>query len=152
MNSFTLLPLADLAPQLVPLGGLLLSIIAIIVPFAFVATIVAIAMFNSRKKTQLHHETIRLALEKGQPLPAELLNMPSNAEKKPKPNDRREGLILIATGAAFYFLLSAVGSATGKPLLQSARWAGLLPGLIGVAMLINWFFDRREKSNDKTQA
>lgn len=149
MNTLPLFPLASIT-ELVPLGGMLISVVAIIAPFAFVATIVAISLFNSRKKAQLHHETIRLALEKGQPLPAELLNVPTNGKEKRKPNDRKSGLILIAVGAGIYFFLSAVGNATGKPLIESARWAGLIPGLIGVAMLINCFLERGGETSDKS--
>jgi uncharacterized protein DUF6249 len=149
MNTLPLFSLASIT-ELVPLGGLLVSVVAIITPFAFLTTIVVIKLINSRKRAELQHETIRLALEKGQPLPAELLNGPVTTEKKPKPNDRKDGLILIAVGTGIYFFLSAVGNSTDKPLIESARWAGLIPGLIGVAMIISWYLDRGRDSNDKS--
>lgn len=132
------------------LPHMLIAITAIIVPFAFVAAIVGMVLFDNRKKAQLHHETIRLAIEKGQPVPAELLKVPVNVEEKRKPSDRKGGLILIAVGAGLYFFLLAVGNATDKPIIESARWASLIPGLIGVAMLVNHFLERGEKDNGKS--
>ncbi len=132
---------------LIPFAGMLIGIIAIITPFAFVVAIVAMNHYNARKKAELHHETIRLALEKGQPLPPELLNPPAAAEPKRKSDDRKSGLILIAVGMGLYFFFSA-GMAELR-ISQGMRWVALIPGLIGVALLINSAFERGGAKNDQ---
>jgi hypothetical protein len=146
MNALSLPPLAALG-ELLPFAGMLIGIIAIVTPFAFVIAIVAINHVNARRKAELRHETIRLALEKGQPLPPELLNMPATVEQKPKSNDRKAGLILIAVGVGLYFFFSAGGWESRIP--GNLRWVALIPGLIGVALLINWFFERGGANSDK---
>jgi len=146
MNALLLLPLAALS-ELIPFGGMLVGIVAIFTPFAFVVAIVAMRFSNARRKAELQHQTIRLALEKGQPLPPELLNMPAAVEQKPKCNDRKAGLILIAVGVGLYFFFSAGGWESRIP--GNLRWVALIPGLIGVALLLNWFFERGGAKNDK---
>jgi hypothetical protein len=128
---------------------LVIPIVAIIVPFLFVGFIVGMKFYNDLRTRQLHHETIRLALEKGQPLPPELLNLRDSAVSKPKSNDRRAGLILIAVGAGLYLFfwgMSDFGGIGGA----GVRWVALIPGLIGVALLVNWALDQRGKKDDKT--
>jgi len=106
---------------------------------------------RSRKRTKdkLRHETIQRALEKGQPLPPELL------EGKPLPSeffalfarkardDRRGGLIAIAVGVGLFVFFGAM-RAEGVP--EGLQWLGLIPGLVGVALLINWALERGEKN------
>jgi hypothetical protein len=134
--------------QLIPFAGMLIGIIAIITPFVFVIAIVAINHLNARKKAELHHETIRLALEKGQPLPPELLSPPAAAEPKAKVSDRKSGLILIAVGIGLYFFFLGIGGALNLP--PGVQWVALIPGLIGVALLINWVLERGGARNDKS--
>lgn len=127
---------------------MLIGVIAIITPFVFVIAIVAINHLNARKKAELRHETIRLALEKGQPLPPELLNPPVAAEPKSKVSDRKSGLILIAVGVGLYAFFAGIGGDLRVPM--GVRWVGLIPGLIGVALLINWYFEKDGPKNGKS--
>ena len=131
--------------ELIPFAGMLIGAIAIVTPFIFVIAIVAINQLNARKKAELHHETIRLALEKGQPLPPELLNPPVAAEPKTKVSDRKSGLILIAVGIGLYAFFAGIGGDLRIP--AGVRWVGLIPGLIGVALLINWYFEKDRGMN-----
>jgi ABC-type multidrug transport system permease subunit len=122
----------------------LIPIIAIVIPFAFVAVIIGMKYFNERKIRELQHATIRLALEKGQPLPAELLAAPVEAPKGHRAtNDRKAGLILIAVGVGLFFFLQSIG--TG-PRVHLAM-VGFIPILIGIALLINARLERREKKD-----
>ena len=147
MNALSLFPLAALV-ELIPFAGMLVGAIAIVTPFAFVIAIMAINHLNARRKAELHHETIRLALEKGQPLPPELLDPPVAAEPKIKVSDRKSGLILIAVGIGLYFFFLGIAEPMNIPV--GVRWVGLIPGLIGVALLINWAFERDGAKNDKS--
>ena len=113
---------------LIPLGGM-----------AFVIGIVLIATLEKAQKEKLRHETIRQALEKGQPLPPELLE---GKQVQTARDDRRGGLIAIAVGVALFVFLGAL-QAAGVP--DGIKWVGLIPGLIGVAMLLNWALERGEK-------
>jgi hypothetical protein len=117
---------------------------------AFVLGIIIVGVLEKAHKEKLRHETIRRALEKGQPLPTELI------EGKPLPpeffalfarkvrDDRRGGLIAIAVGIGVFVFFRAMES-DGVP--DGIKWLGLIPGLVGGALLINWLFERREKSS-----
>jgi hypothetical protein len=130
--------------------ALIVPVVAIVIPFVFVGFIVGMKFFNDLKARELHHETIRRALEKGQTLPPELLNMRDSAAIKPKSNDRRAGLILIAVGAGLFFFFGGVTDFGGIHGGTGMRWVGLIPGLIGVALLINWALERNDKKDGET--
>ncbi len=77
----------------------------------------------AKKEQELWHETARIAIEKGQPVPPG----PSEIKSGGKRNDIRVGLILIAVGLGVYlFLYAVVGSRLAN--------VGTIPGLIGVAL------------------
>ena len=125
MNTFSI-PLLAALVELIPFAGMLIGFVAIVTPFAFIVAIVAVNSANARKKAELHHATIRLALEKGQPLPPELLNPPAACEPKRKFNDRKAGLILIAVGIGLYFFFASVGGPVGAKVAWNLRWASLM--------------------------
>ncbi len=94
------------------IGGL---IIGLILPVA--------AIYFHNRRQQLWHETARLALEKGQPLPS----LPDAVSNQKLPgNDIRSGLILIAVGAGLilFFYNSWL------------RYLGAIPGCIGLALFL----------------
>ncbi len=114
---------------LVPLGGM-----------AFVTAIVFIDMLGKAQKEKLRHETVRQALEKGQPLPPGLLE--SEPVQRAR-DDRRAGLIAIAVGVALFVIFSALRTA-GVP--DGIKWIGLIPGLVGMALLVNWALEGGKKN------
>jgi hypothetical protein len=114
---------------LIPLGGM-----------AFALGIILIATLEKAQKERLRHETIRHALEKGQPLPPELFE---GKQVQKARDDRRGGLMAIAVGIALFVFLGSLHS-EGVP--DGVKWVGLIPGLVGVAMLINWALERGEKN------
>jgi len=69
---------------------------------------------------------------------------------KPKRNDRKSGLILIAVAVGLYTFLATMGGLVGEEVASSVRWVALIPGLIGVALLINWAFERNDKSEGQS--
>jgi len=128
--------LADLSNlpwvAIVAVGGSMLLTIVVIVGGLIIA-------YHRQKQW---HETARLALEKGQPLPA-------SQEAAPPPRktssgiggDIRAGLILIAVGAGLYiFLGTLVGQALG--------YVGAIPGFIGIALLLYGLLSALLKRND----
>jgi hypothetical protein len=110
--------------------------IAIIVPVAgliFAGALVITTMYFQNRRREMWHQTARLALEKGQPLPA----FPDD-EGTPRPrstdgsaaNDLRAGLICIGCGFGLYFFLGALVD-------RSLGYVGAIPGFVGVALLIS---------------
>ena len=118
-------------PFLIPIAGM-----------AFALGVIIVGVLEKAQKERLRHETIQRALEKGQQLPPELL------EGKPlrrARDDRRGGLIAIAVGIGLFVFFGAM-RADGIP--DGLKWLGLIPGLVGVALLINWALERGEKNGE----
>jgi Domain of unknown function (DUF6249) len=111
-------------------GGILLTIVVIVGGLLF-----------ANRRQQLWHETARLALEKGQPLPAALDESAEEREPYKAGNDIRAGLILIATGVGLFLFLGALVS-------RGLAYVGTIPGLIGVALLLYGVLTGAAKRND----
>ncbi|HEX4944716.1 MAG TPA: DUF6249 domain-containing protein [Usitatibacteraceae bacterium] len=91
--------------------------------------VIAIVLFYKHQRNRMRQETILKLAEKGLPVPPELFRLPEHA---PSP---KGGLVLLALGIA----LSAFFWERGQP------WSiGLIPGLMGVALLIAWKIDSRK--------
>jgi len=114
-----------LIPLLVPLGF-----------FAMVATVVGLVFSARERQRRLTHETIRLMIEKGQPVPPELFLDPKIA--KPR-NDLRRGVLLISAGIgiAIFFLTH-----------HDRAWSlGVIPLVVGVGYIIIWKIQGGQKNN-----
>jgi hypothetical protein len=107
-----------------------------------IGPIVIFIVFNSiHRRHQLWHETARVALEKGQPLPPMPADVAPPPSLPPKPaNDIRSGLVLIAVGAGLYLFLGSLVS-------QSMGYVGAIPGFIGIALLLFGLFNRNSISD-----
>jgi hypothetical protein len=112
-----------------------------------VAMVGLVAYFRARKQKQLH-ETLRVMIEKGVPIPPELLRPPVTPGEVPeaqKPEDPRaalrQGLFLIAVG---------LGVGLWLWIKSSNSWGlGFIPLLIGVSFLAEWRIERTDSSNSK---
>ena len=109
-----------------------------------VAIVGLVAYFRARKQKQLH-ETLRAMIEKGVPIPPELLRSPApsgDASKSGGDDPRtalRQGLFLVALGAGICIWLL---------IKSSDSWGlGFIPLLIGLSFLAEW---RLEKQNPST--
>jgi len=108
-----------------------------------VAIVGLVAYFRARKQKQLH-ETLRAMIEKGVPIPPELLRSPtpavdtSEAERDDPRTALRQGLFLVALGAGICLWL----------LIESSNsWGlGFIPFLIGLAFLAEWRLEKRNSS------
>ena len=103
--------------------------------------IVALVLTFRHRRQKLAHETMRLMIEKGLPVPPELINPPPPA-KRPT-SDLRRGLIWLALGLGLSILFL-------KVFEDSGLWAlGLIPAFIGAAHLLCWGIgvarERRER-------
>jgi hypothetical protein len=95
------------------------------------------------------HETLRIAYEKGQPVPPELIStLQSNiAPRRPSTpeTDLRRGVVMVAIGLGLcglgyglWFGLMSVNEIAAYISGGVVAGAGAIPGLIGVAYLLLW--------------
>lgn len=115
-------------------------------PFIMAIAIVFIVQyFKSRDRKELQ-ETLRVAIEKGQPLTREDLAM-LHVSPKRKGQDIRNGMVLIAIGLGMAILGYIIGIDAGH-WRHPALGAAAIPFLIGVALLIFGIIDAKSKSQD----
>jgi len=89
---------------------------------------------NARKRREA--EIIKLAIEKGQPLPS----FPVSSSRY---GTLKAGMIWIAVGLGI--VLMVLIESEGRPEGVSL---GLIPILVGIALCISWFLERKEKSQE----
>jgi hypothetical protein len=118
--------------------GPFIPIVSILAVFGMPVAIVGIILFVRHRRNRMLHETIRAMVEKGVPIPPELIaGGGATLGSTPHParrgnNDLRSGLILIAVGAGV--------------MMIAGKW-GSIPLLIGVAMIVAWLIGNKMKSN-----
>ena len=110
--------------------------------------------FNTREREAMQ-ATLRTAIEKGQPLPAEMIAAlqqegPGEILGSPQ-SDLRRAVVLIATGLGlqglalglFLGLNAITGEQVGWIVGGSVGGAGAIPALIGLAYLLLYFVNRQ---------
>lgn len=107
-------------------------------PVAVVATI----MYFSFSKNRAMHRTVRMMVEKGQPVPESLLNPPPVVRQR---SDLRRGIVLLMIGSGLVIFLGAVNDWDG------GAWSiGIIPFMIGLGYLLVWKLDvHRGESSPK---
>jgi hypothetical protein len=102
--------------------------------------IVATIMYFSMSKTRALHRTVRMMVEKGQEVPAALLNPPPAQRQR---SDMRRGVVLVMVGLGVMVFLGAVNDWEG------GAWAlGIIPFLIGLGYLAVWKLEQNKTSTD----
>jgi len=137
----------DIGEHLVPIMGILM-IIAIVVGPGWIRN-----YYASRERDRMH-ETLRSAIDKGQPMPPELIAAMQFRESDTalppttsSERDLRRAVVLIAVGlglaglgGGFHYALDGdAGRIVGGIIAGS----GAIPGMIGVAYLVLWVFNRQ---------
>jgi Domain of unknown function (DUF6249) len=98
--------------------------------------IVAVIMYFGFSKNRMMHRTIRMMVEKGQPVPPALLAPPSPAVRQR--SDMRRGVVLVMIGLGLMLFLGAVNEWEG------GAWAiGVIPFLVGLGYLLVWKLEGR---------
>ena len=132
----------DIPKDVVPLVA-----IALLTVFGFPVAIVAVIMFSNWAKTRSLHRTVRMMVEKGQPIPPALLSTPAavSAATGLRPwYDLRRGIVLMAVGVG---IIMFFGISAGW---DEGVWAlGLIPGLIGAGYILAWRLAYREEKELK---
>ena len=92
--------------------------------------IVAVILYFSFSKTRALHRTVRMMVEKGQPVHEALLNPPPAQRQR---SDMRRGVVLTMVGLGLMLFFAAVNDWEG------GAWSiGLIPFLIGAGYLLVW--------------
>ena len=113
--------------------GEVIPIVAVVMLSVFGAPvlIVAVIMYFGFSKNRMMHRTIRMMVEKGQPVPAALLAPPAPAQRQR--SDMRRGVVLVMVGLGLMVFLGAVNEWEG------GAWSlGIIPFLIGAGYLLVW--------------
>jgi len=112
--------------------AVLIPLLGMLVTFGLPLLLVAVILYYKHRKNALTHETIAKLAEKGLPVPPELI-LPPPARGEP---NLQAGLVLLGLGLGLGIFFLEVG----------APWSiGLIPGLMGVAILIGWKIERDKR-------
>jgi len=110
----------------------------IIIPLSFfvmIIVIVGLALWTRFRRNRMMHETVRLLVEKGQPLPPDIFR--ENRALTPPASQLRRGIIWTAIGIGLtaFFLAGSHGN-----------WGlGLIPLCIGLGYLLAWKLESNSK-------
>ena len=115
----------------------LVALTAVVLAFGTPIILVAAILLYRMRRARLTHETIARMVEKGQPVPVELIAPPHRPG-----SDLRTGLILLFLGIGLtVFLLVADQSHKGWGI-------GMIPLFIGLGFLAAWKLEQRNKQGN----
>ncbi|MEY4249413.1 MAG: hypothetical protein RJA87_1046 [Pseudomonadota bacterium] len=119
--------------------------------FAFLAAIILVPGYLKSKDRARMHETLRIAYEKGQPVPPELIQAiqsgdPVSKDVNRSDKDLRAAVVLIGLSVGLVGMSFALGQLEGGEARYGLLAAAAIPGPIGLGFLILWYFNR-----DKTK-
>ena len=119
--------------------ALMIPIVAIVMGCSVPIAIVGLQIYFRHRKNQTLHETVRVMVEKGVPIPPEMFKktehefMERDSAKRPR-NDLRTGVMLTCMGIGIVLFI-------GKP--------GWIILFLGVAFLVIAAFEKKNKSDDQ---
>ena len=114
-------------PNAVPLGAV--AVAGIVAGFGLPLLLVAVVLYYRHRRQRMIHETSGRLAEKVLPVPPELLEPRGRAQA-----GLRAGLVLLALGLALAIVFWDRGPG----------WTiGLIPGLMGAALLLAWKIENR---------
>ncbi|MDQ3198706.1 MAG: DUF6249 domain-containing protein [Verrucomicrobiota bacterium] len=117
----------------VPWVALPIVIVVFLAVFGTPIAVVGLIMYFSFSKSRAMHKTVRMMVEKGQPVPEALLNPPPVIRQR---SDLRRGVVLLMVGAGLMVFFGACNDWEG------GAWSlGIIPFLIGLGYLLVWKLD-----------
>jgi hypothetical protein len=123
----------DGALMAIPIVGIIFTTL-----FGAPVLVVGLIMFFSYWKARSLHRTVRLMVEKGQPVPDALFATPHSPAKQR--SDMRRGVILMMVGFGVMILFGAMDDWDG------GAWAlGIIPFLIGAGYLLVWQLENAQR-------
>ena len=120
---------------LLPVFGMMLPIIFML----GTAAVIIVAILMAHRATRLRYEVLQLAIKEGRELPPDIFR---NGRRHRRRDPMLAGLVLTALGLAVSISVGAVCGAV------QAVW-GLIPMLIGVAVLVYVPLSRKYKKEDE---
>jgi hypothetical protein len=134
-------------------AGMLVPLFFIFMIIAVVVGPIWIRSFYQEKERRQLHETLRVAYEKGQPPPPELIEKLTSGARmdvaSSGESDLRRAVVLVAVGLGLACLGLGLGygishaSPVGGWITGGAiAGAGAIPGMIGIAYLLLWLSKR----------
>ena len=121
----------------------------VFIPIAFFLMITAIVVvptwLKSRERREMQ-ETLRASVERGQPLPADVIEALSRKNVPTKPTaarDLRLGVILLSVAGGIGLTFWMLGNAFDTDLYGMAAWAAI-PGCVGLAFIVLSFFNKNK--------
>ncbi len=128
--------IGDGALMAIPIVGIIFSTL-----FGAPVLVVGLIMFFSYWKARSLHRTVRLMVEKGQPVPEALFAAPHSPARAR--SDVRRGVVLMMVGVGLMVFFGAVNDWDG------GAWAiGIIPFLIGAGYLLVWKLEGPKPSTD----
>lgn len=141
--------IGNILGELVPIMGILMIIAIVIGPMW-------IRNYYAERDRAKMHETLRIAYEKGQPVPPELIEaLQAGTDRLPQPSstgperDLRRAVVLIAVGLGLaglgyglWYGLSSTSYVGAYITGGAVAGAGAIPGMIGIAYLVLWLARR----------
>jgi hypothetical protein len=127
-------------------SGVLSEAVDVMIPiaaFAMVAAIVIVPRYFKSLERQKMADTVRLAIEKGQPLPPEVVEaLTVGGKREPTPRrDLRRGvtLIAVAVGLAVFGLVIGHGE---HQVVHPIVGVAAIPGFIGLALVVIYLLEK----------
>jgi hypothetical protein len=121
----------DIPAMVIPIVGIVFLTI-----FGAPVLIVGLILYFSFSRQRALHRTVRMMVEKGQPVPEALLNPPPAQRQR---SDVRRGVILTMIGVGLMVFFGAANDWEG------GSWTlGLIPFLIGAGYLLVWKLDTKK--------
>jgi hypothetical protein len=120
----------------IPIVGIIFTTL-----FGAPVLIVGVIMFFSYIKARSLHRTVRMMVEKGQPVPEALFATPASPIRQR--SDMRRGVILTMVGVGVMIFFGAMDDWDG------GAWAlGIIPFLIGAGYLLVWKLEQNKAGTD----
>lgn len=120
---------------------LAMALAAIFTPFICIVFVCGLILYYRYRRNKMLHDTLRMMIEKGVPIPPELIVPPERTVKRKTRSDLRTGLVWIAIGFGVMVLFAA---------MQFRAWPiGFIFVLMGAAFLIAWRVEKKNVTNNE---
>jgi len=112
------------------------------IPLLFVVAVITLGLSFQHRRIAMLHRTLAAMIEKGVPIPPELLKM--SEPVKPKHSNLHRGLVACGAGLGLMLFLAVFRETSS----EQGLWAvGFIPLFIGIGLLIVWKLEQRKPNS-----